>query len=189
MGYYASGNGFIKLKRRPFEKELEKLNELIEEYFNCDYFDKEQEFSVTYEYGNYYGDDGFLEMLNEANAVCGVESGEILFDGDDDCHWRFVFLDGKWIEDTGRIIYDKDEDYIYRDIKTPIGTLRIKADDGSFEDSPGLSISFIGEDGRVSLLTRTEFDCILQKIVTRCYTPDSQSIPIHTTTQVTRHDT
>lgn len=187
MGYHASGSGYITLRRHPFEKEFEKLNELIEEYFYCSYSDSEREFFVDYD-GNYHGDDDYLDMLNEVNAVCNVESGEIVFSGDDDCHWRFVFLNGKWVEDLGRVVYDMDEDYIYRDIKTPIGVLRIKTGEDDLADSPGVSVSFVGNDGRVSLLARTEYDCILRKIVTRCYTPDSQSIPVHTTTQVMKHD-
>lgn len=61
---------------------------------------------VLHEYEKYY-EEGIKELLNILEPY--VETGNIVFSGEDDCHWQFDFRDGKWHEDDGEICYGTDE--------------------------------------------------------------------------------
>lgn len=122
-----------------------------------------------------------MGALQKVNTVCNIKGGEVDYAGEDDCHWRHIFHNGKWEEENGFILYDGDTDFIRSALETPLGTIRleIENDDG---DSPFFSMSIAMKDGRTGVIARVGYDAILRKIVSRNYTPDHQSSPVQTTT-------
>lgn len=112
MGYYACGGGTLKLK-----KDMKIPAEILA--------DLGREFSevadapdgglyLTFEYDKYHDDD-VTEALRSLAPF--VESGNVEFAGDDDCHWRFHFWNGTMKYQCGRLVYeDADPDWrrLYR---------------------------------------------------------------------------
>ena len=102
MGYYAVYGGAIKFKEKPSDGVLESLDYMFE---NLNY-DKE---SMTADFGgeetNYY-DDEVLDALNDVKDI--IESGEIEWSGEDFCHWRHLFKDGRWVSENASIIYESE---------------------------------------------------------------------------------
>jgi len=101
MGYYANGGGTLKLK-----KDMTVPASILA--------DLGREFSevadapdgglwLTFEYDKYHDDDVTDALQSLAPFV---ESGNVDFAGDDDCHWRFRFFDGKMRMQYGRLVYE-----------------------------------------------------------------------------------
>ena len=40
-----------------------------------------------------------------------TKEGVVEYTGEDDSHWRFEFRNGRWYEDTGRIVCDEDNEH------------------------------------------------------------------------------
>lgn len=58
-----------------------------------------------YELRKYNSKDvmAFLENLKTIGHI--EENSEYAFVGEDDSHWRFVYKEGKWVEQSGEIVY------------------------------------------------------------------------------------
>ena len=59
------------------------------------------------DYDKYHEED-VEDGLEKLLEIAPIKDGECNFTGEDDAHWRFVFRNGKWIEQSGRVVY---EDY------------------------------------------------------------------------------
>jgi len=189
MGYNAYGSGYIELTRKPFEAEQKQIEGILGDFFEYSraFVDNDRFHPYTYDLyfdGRYHGDE-IIDALQRVNAVCNVKEGEVDYTGEDDERWRHIFRDGKWKEENGFTLYEGDTDFIRSSLETPLGTIRfeIENEDG---ESPFLSASIVMEDGRRGVISRIGYDDIIKKIVSRSYTLDHQSLPIHTTTLVAK---
>lgn len=96
MGYYATGDGYLKLKS-PLPDDV---NYDIFEYHYC----TDKDLSVSF-YDKYYENDVY-DFCDEIAPY--VEEGAINFVGEDNANWRFVFRNNNWTEESARLVYDSD---------------------------------------------------------------------------------
>lgn len=96
MGYYANYNGAITLKEIPPQKIIDSFAEYFE---NFDYYENDICFGG---YEKYY-EDSVTELLESIKPY--TSDGTVEYAGEDNCHWRFAFVDGKWEEQDGEIVY------------------------------------------------------------------------------------
>ena len=97
MGYYASGYGSFTLKTdADRSKALEAIVGLWDVALSGD--------EIEYRYDGKYYSDEVLDVLYKI-APFIIEGSEMYFSGEDDCHWRFVFENGEWVEENGEVIY------------------------------------------------------------------------------------
>jgi hypothetical protein len=101
MGYYANWGGGIQFKEKPSEEVLNLLDDVL----CCDYFDEAR---LEADYSGYtkYHEEDVYKALEAAEKY--TESGSIDFDGEDGCHWRFVFRDNEWTDEPGSVYYDSE---------------------------------------------------------------------------------
>ena len=107
MGYYANGGGALTLKKGMTipASILADLGREFSEVADS----PDGGLWLTFEYDKYH-DDEVTEALR--NLAPFVESGNVEFSGDDDCHWRFHFWNGTMKYQDGRLVYeDADPDY------------------------------------------------------------------------------
>lgn len=101
MGYYANGGGTLKLK-----KDMTVPASILA-YLGREFSEVADSpdggLWLTFEYDKYHDDDVTDALQNLAPFV---ESGNVEFAGDDDCHWRFHFFDGKMRIQYGRLVYE-----------------------------------------------------------------------------------
>jgi len=117
MGYYASGSGYIEFRQDITDEDFEEIssvlnNSPIKNYFDRNCADVNQD-------GNYFEED-WEELLEELTPF--AKSGEINFCGEDDCFWRFIFRNGKFVDENGSVIYESEDKQNYR-IRTALKTL------------------------------------------------------------------
>ena len=113
MGYCASGHGCITMKYRLPIEVIDEIENVLREQFEVDTFksnasdaDAKVSFDVWTDYDKYY-EDAVWEVLETVAKLTVIESGEIEYYGDDDCHWRFIYKDSKWEEQDGHIVYEE----------------------------------------------------------------------------------
>ena len=96
MSYCTTYNGYIKINK-PLPNELVSLGKDTFENFWCD--------ENSIDFGGYdrYDEDPVYEFLTKVAPY--TTSGEIEYKGEDGNLWRFIFEDGEWKEEDGRIIY------------------------------------------------------------------------------------
>lgn len=106
MGYYAQGDGLIKL-RASLPDDF-KMPDIFDE-FDID----ENSLYVSYS-GKYYEDEiyDFCEKIKNY-----TESGTINFSGEDGCIWRFIFRGKEWTEESARILYESDPALTLSDVE------------------------------------------------------------------------
>ena len=102
MGYYATCDGFIKLKSKP----PINIDEMIRDTFDIYEYDKEL---YEYRFGadEKYHEDVVMSLLTAVEPY--TEEGCIRYHGEDNEHWRFLFKDGTWMDETGWVIYESEE--------------------------------------------------------------------------------
>ena len=54
-----------------------------------------------------YHDYEWTDLFDKIKDIC--LEGEADFAGEDGEHWRFIFRDGKWVEENGEICYEGDK--------------------------------------------------------------------------------
>jgi len=99
MGYYADYDGYIKFKKEPGDD----VRNAIE---NCFAGYAEDELSYSLDGSDKYYEDFVYETLDKTKQDC--EKGEIEYRGEDGCLWRFVFINGEWIEENGFVKYTEE---------------------------------------------------------------------------------
>lgn len=108
MGYYASGAGEFTFDLSKVD--VKQIEELLEKSECGCYFEPYDENSgyedgmvyVCFPY-NSYREDLWYDFLESLNGL--LEDGQIEFDGDENCNWRFHYRNDKWYEDDGYIAY------------------------------------------------------------------------------------
>ena len=109
MGYYAGGNGTCILKESATEKQvLEAIKdcELIgDPDFEYEFETIDNRNAIWINQNDWHWHDEEVTELFDALAPF-IESGELLYSGDEDCHWKYKFSNGEWKEYDGTIIYD-----------------------------------------------------------------------------------
>ena len=102
MGYEARGNGEIMLNRKPedipagiIDKGWRAFSEVAPS--------PDGGLWITQESQRYY-EDAVLDFLTAIAPY--TASGHIEFVGDDDYMWRFVWTNGEWQEQNGRIVWE-----------------------------------------------------------------------------------
>lgn len=100
MGYYATWDGYIKTTKVPSEEVLNEID-------NCfgDYSFEDKKCISVYGTAKYYEED-VLGCLESIESI--TEEGEIQFTGEDTTHWRWIFKDGAWKEESGNVYFDSD---------------------------------------------------------------------------------
>lgn len=106
MGYYASGSGDAIIKENVNKNELkELLNKVIDEHcYNIEYVLNDDDIRI-YFWNNYssWHEEDTMEFLNTLTPY--ITEGCVEYKGDEDCNWRYILKDGKWIEQNGTIYY------------------------------------------------------------------------------------
>ena len=117
MGYYASGNGAITFKRILTDKEVNAVDDILCEAFECDYCEIREKSSFSIWNSEKYHGDSVEYALRNAAKVAEIEDGEIEYVGEDGSLWRFIYVPnddptticrGHWEEQSGRVVYDVD---------------------------------------------------------------------------------
>ncbi len=104
MGYFARIDGDIAVTKEP-EAEAKKL--LADAFDYVDYSLFKNEWRVLISNSDKYHEDVVYEALNALNDI--AISGELECAGEDGCLWRISYKDGKWTEENGTTVYNKDE--------------------------------------------------------------------------------
>ena len=61
---------------------------------------------LLHEYKPYHDED----VIEELSFIAPfAKEGEMYFNGDDDCSWRFVLKNGKCVEENGEVVYQNDD--------------------------------------------------------------------------------
>ena len=114
MGYYAYGCGYIKFAEHGVPKKIDSIIEKLSDAgFSAESdYDKSGAFkgiSLVYEFEKYYEDE-IIDSLGYVNNVSRIKEGSAEFTGEDDEHWRFLFENGKWNEENGKVVYGSSTD-------------------------------------------------------------------------------
>ena len=107
VGYYATGGGYVSFSSDISDELFKAYGDVLDEVFDCvDEMPHGKGFELSYD-GKYYGDD-VSKVLGIISSASRVTDGEIEFVGEDNCHWRFVWQNGKWEEQNGVVTYEGD---------------------------------------------------------------------------------
>lgn len=105
MGYNASFTGSIETKRISEQEKCSFLSIVNAAGFTAHKKWGEADiFEIDIDGYEIYNEDVFYDFLEKVMPY--TKEGEIDFVGEDYKLWRFAFRDGKWYEDTGRIVYE-----------------------------------------------------------------------------------
>ena len=120
MSYYANGNGFIAFKKALTEEEFSRAEDILSDGLESDgirkakrrYADGSQP-DESYTYFDIWSSEKYCgelveDALNGVAEIAEIDSGEINFVGEDQELWRFIFSDGKWVEQNGTVVYIQD---------------------------------------------------------------------------------
>lgn len=103
MSYYASGYGELKADDIP-DKIVDEINEKLPldvVFAKAWERDGKTIYSLMYEYTD-YKEDAIKFLMEKVTPF--ISDGTIEFTGEDD-FWRFNFVDGEWVEETGEVTY------------------------------------------------------------------------------------
>ena len=109
MGYYASYEGTITFKEKPSIKIINEIRSIFAKDFYCgDYSFTSTGATLTLEFYGYekFYEDDFKVMLFKVSNLLEIADGSVEFVGEDGENWRYIYDDGKWYEQAGRVVYD-----------------------------------------------------------------------------------
>jgi hypothetical protein len=117
MSYSAKSEGFIDFSDvlnvedgEALKKDLEDVFEYVfSSYYGVDEKGNRKEKTCVYLYSNDEYDWEDCQDALEATLKYGVEKGHVEFCGEDDELWRFIFKDNRWIEESGKVVYESEE--------------------------------------------------------------------------------
>ena len=112
MGYYATGWGTARL-RADFDES--KVEEIIDNDEGFSTIHLGSDGVIEFEQYDKYYDDLVNSTLTKLAPFC--DSGEIEFNGEDDCAWRFLFGNGSLTEENGHTIYDSEHEFYEKIVK------------------------------------------------------------------------
>ena len=101
MGYYADYDGNITFK----DKLPTELIKAGQDEFETFHYDEVRNEAEVCGHDKYYEDSvyDFLQLIEPY-----TKAGEIEYQGEDNCFWRFIFKGGKWDEENGSIYYETE---------------------------------------------------------------------------------
>lgn len=112
MGYYANGSGIIDFVGVLTNELYESVIEILSENFNVggvrEYrnFNREPHTTIDIWTDDKYFEDGVISALHRVASLAPLSEHSIVqYVGEDNTFWRFVFKDGKWYEQNGRVVY------------------------------------------------------------------------------------
>lgn len=123
MGYYADGNGTIQFTRELSAEEKSRLEKIVEYEWDYDIdsildsplkqvcTDRMRTTGISLWTGEKYHDDSVRQALQDIADNFPVAEGEIEYIGEDNCIWRFIYKNGRFVCQNGRVVYDEDDDY------------------------------------------------------------------------------
>lgn len=102
--YGVTGNGYILFEKAFSWSENSKLQELLARTFDnlADVRENRADVSMTGDW--FYEEDQIADTL-DACIPYGITEGEVIFIGDSDEHWRYIFRDGEWHKEDGNVSY------------------------------------------------------------------------------------
>ena len=110
MGYYACGSGSATLKLNIDTDALSNIfNNIIAKnscYMEYDIDTKINTISF-WETDSHWHEENTMDFLNA--LIPYIDSGSAIYDGEDDCHWRYQLINGEWIDQPGTIYYATDD--------------------------------------------------------------------------------
>ena len=98
MSYYANYSGNIKFSNIVPKELIKEADEIFENF----YYD-ENDGSADFGGNDRYSEDDMYRYFEKITPY--TLSGEIEYVGEDNSIWRFIFKDGEWREESGRIEY------------------------------------------------------------------------------------
>lgn len=118
MGYYATGFGTATLLPGA---DIEKVREIINDDGGFSSISLNDDGSIDFEqYDKYYSEE-VEDTLKKLSTYC--RSGEIEFDGEDNCAWRFLFGNGSLTEENGHTVYDSEHEFYEKIVKSFVRVL------------------------------------------------------------------
>lgn len=136
MSYYATINGTLNVQKGKTTELLDFVNkndDIDFELWNW----KNDEVGLNY-YDN-FRDDDFLEQINKLIPYLDLNQEQLLeAHGEDGSNWRYVIVDGEFVEQDGEIVYGEDEKEYYITISLQCQdccTIRVVA--SSYEEAKG----------------------------------------------------
>ena len=119
MGYYAHGSGDIDFAKILTEKEKEKVGKCVGDVFEYDFckegYRDDHTVMSFWLCDNKYYDDVVQDVLKDVADLVPISEGNIVFYGEDDEIWRYVYDENGWVDEAGRVVFSditSDEAYI-----------------------------------------------------------------------------
>ena len=106
MGYCANGSGDAIIKENVNRKELRVLlDEIIDRCCSDMEYDLDDTDMRIYFWENdtHWHEEDTMEFFDA--LIPYITEGCAEYTGEEDCNWRYVLKDGKWIEQNGTIYY------------------------------------------------------------------------------------
>lgn len=106
MGYWAHGSGDAIIKENVNRNELrELLDKVIDKYCSDIEYDLDDTDMRIYFWENdtHWHEENTMEFFNTLTPY--ITDGCAEYKGEEDCNWRYILIDGKWIEQGGTIYY------------------------------------------------------------------------------------
>lgn len=110
MGYWANGSGDVILKEGINREELrQKLDTIIKEQFSDMEYDLDESSELIYFWENdtHWHEEDTMEFLNA--LIPYIKEGCAEYRGEEDCNWRYILINGKWIEQGGTVYYSLED--------------------------------------------------------------------------------
>ena len=128
MGYWAYGSGYAILKDSIDMDELrQKLDNTIDEqYSHIEYGIDDTYMKIRFqENDTHWHEETTMEILN--TLIPYITEGCAEYNGEDDCPWRYILINGKWEKQAGMIYYTiedmikklEKEGYLVTDMRLP----------------------------------------------------------------------
>ena len=106
MGYIVDAFGYIVMKNK---EDVPAVENSMTDFLNFN-LDSSNITTIEVSYSGRYDEYVFNEIISSTSPF--VKEGKIEFSGEDDDYWKYEFINGKWEEDSGEIIYDNETVFI-----------------------------------------------------------------------------
>lgn len=104
MGYWAKGSGDATLKENVDRDKLrEILDEVIDKYCSDMEYDFDDKRIYFNENDTHWHEEDTMKFLDALTPY--ITEGRAEYEGEDNCHWRYILKDDKWVDQSGMIYY------------------------------------------------------------------------------------
>lgn len=105
MSYIASGSGHVIFSNPSKSTNKQACDLLSQEFEYILGFCRSNPNQIDFWTDRNYHEDSVKDILNDLADLSPIQEGELCYEGEDRSYWRFIFKDGKWIEQIGQIVY------------------------------------------------------------------------------------